>query len=199
MLAARLPGLLPPLSPAEALETSMVLSVAGELAGGRIRMRRAFRDPHHSATLPALIGGGLRARPGEASLAHNGVLFLDELPEFDRRSLEALRQPLESGRAVIARANAHVTYPARFQLVAAMIPRWPAGACRAALPTTSPKSLGHCSIASIFMSTCQRSGPPILPCLPRRKAPRKSPPASLSPAGFRRRVLPITPMPWPTG
>ena len=122
MLAARLPGLLPPLSPAEGLETSMVLSVAGELAGGRIRMRRAFRDPHHSATLPALIGGGLRARPGEASLAHNGVLFLDELPEFDRRSLEALRQPLESGRAVIARANAHVTYPARFQLVAAMNP-----------------------------------------------------------------------------
>ena len=122
MLAARLPGLLPPMSPAEALESSMVLSVAGELAGGRLQMRRAFRDPHHSATLPALIGGGSRARPGEATLAHNGVLFLDELPEFDRRSLEALRQPLESGRAVIARANAHVTYPARFQLVAAMNP-----------------------------------------------------------------------------
>ena len=122
MLAARLPGLLPPLSPAEALESSMVLSVAGELAGGRLQMRRAFRDPHHSATLPALIGGGTRARPGEVSLAHNGVLFLDELPEFDRRSLEALRQPLESGRAVIARANAHIAYPARFQLVAAMNP-----------------------------------------------------------------------------
>ncbi len=122
MLAARLPGLLPPLTPAEALEASMIHSVAGQLDGGRLRMRRAFRDPHHSATLPALIGGGLRARPGEASLAHNGVLFLDELPEFDRRTLEALRQPLESGRAVVARANAHVTYPARFQLIAAMNP-----------------------------------------------------------------------------
>lgn len=122
MLAARLPGLLPPLSPAEALELSMIHSVAGELEGGRLLMRRPFRDPHHSATLPALIGGGLRARPGEASLAHHGVLFLDELPEFDRRTLEALRQPLESGRAVVARANAHVTYPARFQLVAAMNP-----------------------------------------------------------------------------
>jgi magnesium chelatase family protein len=122
MLAARLPGLLPPLTPAEALDLSMIHSVAGELDGGRLLMRRPFRDPHHSATLPALIGGGLRARPGEASLAHHGVLFLDELPEFDRRSLEALRQPLESGRAVVARANAHVTYPARFQLVAAMNP-----------------------------------------------------------------------------
>jgi len=122
MLAARLPGLLPPLTPAEALEASMIHSVAGQLEGGRLLMRRAFRDPHHSATLPALIGGGLRARPGEASLAHNGVLFLDELPEFDRRTLEALRQPLESGRAVVARANAHVTYPARFQLIAAMNP-----------------------------------------------------------------------------
>ena len=122
MLAARLPGLLPPLTPAEALEVSMIHSVAGRLDGGRLLMRRAFRDPHHSATLPALIGGGARARPGEASLAHHGVLFLDELPEFDRRSLEALRQPLESGRAVVARANAHVTYPARFQLVAAMNP-----------------------------------------------------------------------------
>ena len=116
MLAARLPGLLPP------LEASMIHSVAGQLEGGRLLMRRAFRDPHHSATLPALIGGGLRARPGEASLAHNGVLFLDELPEFDRRTLEALRQPLESGRAVVARSNAQVTYPARFQLISAMNP-----------------------------------------------------------------------------
>lgn len=122
MLAARLPGLLPPLGPAEALELSMIHSVAGQLDGGKLLRRRPFRDPHHSATLPALIGGGLRARPGEVSLAHHGVLFLDELPEFDRRSLEALRQPLESGRAVVARANAHVTYPARFQLVAAMNP-----------------------------------------------------------------------------
>ena len=122
MLAARLPDLLPPLSPAEALEVSMIHSVAGLLEGGRLMRRRPFRDPHHSASLPALIGGGLRARPGEISLAHRGVLFLDELPEFARATLEALRQPMESGRAVIARANSHVTYPARVLLVAAMNP-----------------------------------------------------------------------------
>jgi len=122
MLAARLPGLLPPLSPAEALEVSMIHSVAGLLEGGRLMRRRPFRDPHHSASLPALVGGGLRARPGEISLAHRGVLFLDELPEFARATLESLRQPLESGRAVIARANSHVTYPARVLLVAAMNP-----------------------------------------------------------------------------
>lgn len=122
MLASRLPGLLPPLSAAEALELSMVHSVAGHLAGGVILSSRPFRDPHHSASVPALVGGGMRAKPGEISLAHHGVLFLDELPEFNRQALEALRQPLESGRAVIARANAHVTYPARIQLVAAMNP-----------------------------------------------------------------------------
>ena len=122
MLAARLPGLLPPLSPAEALEVSMIHSVAGLLADGRLLCRRPFRDPHHSASLPSLVGGGTRARPGELSLAHQGVLFLDELPEFDRKTLESLRQPLETGRATIARANAHVTYPARVQLVAAMNP-----------------------------------------------------------------------------
>ena len=122
MLAARLPGLLPPLAPAEALEVSMIHSVAGQLAEGRLLSRRPFRDPHHSASVPSLVGGGLRARPGEVSLAHNGVLFLDELPEFQRGALEALRQPLESARASVARANAHVTYPARVQLVAAMNP-----------------------------------------------------------------------------
>jgi magnesium chelatase family protein len=122
MLAARLPGLLPPLSPAEALEVSTIHSVAGQLAGGKLLRRRPFRDPHHSASVPSLVGGGLRARPGEISLAHNGVLFLDELPEFQRGALEALRQPLETGRASVARANAHVTYPARIQLVAAMNP-----------------------------------------------------------------------------
>jgi len=122
MLAQRLPGILPPLDPAEALEVSMVHSVAGKLEQGRLLRRRPFRDPHHSASLPALVGGGLRAKPGELSLAHMGVLFLDELPEFARATLEALRQPLESGRAVIARANGHVTYPARVQLVAAMNP-----------------------------------------------------------------------------
>jgi magnesium chelatase family protein len=122
MLAARLPGLLPPLEPDEALEASMVRSLAGETGDGKLSRRRSFRDPHHSATLQALIGGGARARPGEVSLAHHGVLFLDELPEFSRATLEALRQPLESGRVSVARANAHVTYPARFQLVAAMNP-----------------------------------------------------------------------------
>lgn len=122
MLAARLPGILPPLEPAEALELGMVQSVAGGLRGGGLLRQRPFRDPHHSASLPALVGGGLRARPGEISLAHHGVLFLDELPEFSRGALEALRQPLETGRVSVARANSHVTYPARVQLVAAMNP-----------------------------------------------------------------------------
>ncbi len=122
MLAARLAGILPPLSAGEALEVSMVHSVAGLMAGGGLIRQRPFRDPHHSASLPALVGGGMRARPGEISLAHKGVLFLDELPEFARGTLEALRQPLETGRAVVARANAHVTYPADIQLVAAMNP-----------------------------------------------------------------------------
>ncbi|MCZ6849556.1 MAG: YifB family Mg chelatase-like AAA ATPase [Alphaproteobacteria bacterium] len=122
MLAARLPGILPPLAAAEALEVSMIHSLAGTLAEGRILRHRPFRDPHHSASLAALIGGGPRAKPGEVSLAHLGVLFLDELPEFARPALEALRQPIETGRAVVARAAAHVTWPARFQLVAAMNP-----------------------------------------------------------------------------
>lgn len=122
MLASRLPGILPPLSPAEALEVTMIHSLAGQLNEGKLLRIRPFRDPHHSASMPALVGGGLRAQPGEISLAHNGVLFLDELPEFARAALEALRQPLESGKAVVSRANAHVTYPSRVQLIAAMNP-----------------------------------------------------------------------------
>jgi magnesium chelatase family protein len=122
MLAARLPGLLPDLDPKSALEVSMIHSVAGMLDGGRLVMRPPFREPHHSASQAALSGGGHRARPGEVSLAHRGVLFLDELPEFPRQTLEALRQPMESGQTTVARAAAHVTYPARFQLVAAMNP-----------------------------------------------------------------------------
>ena len=122
MLAARLSSILPPLAPAELLEVSMIASVAGEIEGGALTNRRPFRAPHHSASMPALVGGGLRARPGEVSLAHNGVLFLDELPEFEPRTLDALRQPLESREVAIARANHRVTYPARFMLVAAMNP-----------------------------------------------------------------------------
>jgi len=122
LLASCLPGILPPLSPAEALEVSMVASVAGALEGGRISRERPFRAPHHSASMAALTGGGLRVRPGEISMAHLGVLFLDELPEFQRPVLDSLRQPLETGRVDVARANAHVSYPARFQLIAAMNP-----------------------------------------------------------------------------
>ena len=122
MLAERLPSILPPLNPKELLDVSMIHSVAGELAGGALSDRRPFRAPHHSASMAALVGGGLKVRPGEASLAHNGVLFLDELPEFAAQVLDSLRQPLETGHTIIARANARVSFPARFQLVAAMNP-----------------------------------------------------------------------------
>ena len=121
-MAACLPGILPPLTPAEALEVSMIASVAGTLEGGRISRTRPFRAPHHSASMAALTGGGLRVRPGEVSMAHLGVLFLDELPEFQRAVLDSLRQPLETGKVDVARANAHVSYPARVQLIAAMNP-----------------------------------------------------------------------------
>ncbi len=122
MLAARLPGILPPLSAGEMLETSMVQSMAGMLERGRLSPARPFRAPHHCASMAAMVGGGARARPGEASLAHNGVLFLDELPEFSPQVLDSLRQPLETGDVMIARANARARYPARFQLIAAMNP-----------------------------------------------------------------------------
>ncbi len=122
MLAERLPTVLPPLSAAELVEVSMVHSIAGELPDGALSERKPFRAPHHSASMAAMIGGGSRARPGEVSMAHCGVLFLDELPEFTPQVLDALREPLETASAVIARANHRVTYPARFQLVAAMNP-----------------------------------------------------------------------------
>lgn len=122
MLAARLPSILPPLAPEEILEVSMVHSLAGELLGGRLVVDRPFRAPHHSASMAALVGGGSRPRPGEVSLAHLGVLFLDELPEFQPNVLDALRQPLEAGETAIARANHRITYPSRIQLVAAMNP-----------------------------------------------------------------------------
>ena len=140
MLAARLPSILPPLGPRELLEVSMIHSVAGLLADGQLSDRRPFRAPHHSASMPALVGGGIHARPGEISLAHHGVLFLDELPEFAAPVLDSLRQPLETGTVSISRANARVTYPARFQLVAAMNP------CR-------------CGHASEPGQTCRRQPP----------------------------------------
>ncbi len=122
LMAACLPGILPPLDPSEVLEVSMVQSVAGTLTGGRLTRARPFRSPHHSASMAALTGGGLKVKPGEVSLAHLGVLFLDELPEFNRAVLDSLRQPLETGTVSVARANAHVTFPARVQLIAAMNP-----------------------------------------------------------------------------
>nr|WP_299850688.1 YifB family Mg chelatase-like AAA ATPase [Sphingomonas bacterium] len=122
LMAACLPGILPPLDPSEALEVSMVASVAGTMTNGRLTRTRPFRAPHHSASMAALVGGGLKVRPGEVSLAHLGVLFLDELPEFQRAVLDSLRQPLETGTVSVARANAHVTFPSRIQLVAAMNP-----------------------------------------------------------------------------
>lgn len=122
MLASCLPGILPSLDTKEILEVSMIASIAGKLEGGRLSQERPFRDPHHTASPAAMAGGGKRALPGEISLSHHGVLFLDELPEFPRAVLESLRQPLESGKITVARAAAHVTYPARFQLVAAMNP-----------------------------------------------------------------------------
>jgi magnesium chelatase family protein len=128
MLAARFPGILPPLSEAEALEVAAVHSVSSAGFDASRWGERPFRAPHHSASAAALVGGGHLPRPGEISLAHHGVLFLDELPEFDRDVLEALREPLESGRVAISRAARQVQFPARFQLVAAMNP-CPCGHC----------------------------------------------------------------------
>ena len=122
MLAARLPGIMPPLTAPEALETSMIHSLAGLLSEGGISRDRPFREPHHTASMAAIVGGGRRAAPGEISLAHNGVLFMDEFPEFPRPVLETLRQPIETGEVIVARANAHVKYPCRFMLVAAANP-----------------------------------------------------------------------------
>lgn len=150
MLAARLPGILPPLSPIEALETSMIHSLAGLLEAGGISRVRPFREPHHTASMAAIVGGGRGAKPGEISLAHNGVLFLDEFPEFSRQVLETLRQPIETGEVVVARANAHIRYPARFLLVAAANPcrcgflTDPARAC-ARVPQCGADYLGRIS------------------------------------------------------
>ncbi|WP_375174869.1 YifB family Mg chelatase-like AAA ATPase [Pseudooceanicola sp.] len=122
MLAARLPSILPDLTAEEALETSMIHSVAGLLTDGGISRRRPFREPHHTASMAAIVGGGRGSKPGEISLAHNGVLFMDELPEFPRTVLETLRQPIETGEVTVSRANAHMRYPCRFLLIAAANP-----------------------------------------------------------------------------
>lgn len=124
MLAARLPSILPEMSASEILECSMIASVAGEISDGTLKTNRPFRSPHHSCSMPAMVGGGnsRKVMPGEISLAHNGVLFLDELPEFPRVVIDSLRQPIEEGKINISRANFHVTYPAKFQLIAAMNP-----------------------------------------------------------------------------
>jgi magnesium chelatase family protein len=122
MLAQHLPGLLPTLDASETLEVSMIRRLSGGLGDTGPTPHRPFRDPQHSASMPSLVGGGMRTKPGEVSLAHLGLLFLNELPKFQRAALEALRQPMETGRTTVSRANAHVTYPARFQLIAAMNP-----------------------------------------------------------------------------
>ncbi|RPE67268.1 magnesium chelatase family protein [Pacificibacter maritimus] len=150
MLATRLPTILPPLSPSEALETSIIHSLSGLLGDGGINRARPFRDPHHTASMAAIVGGGRTAQPGEVSLAHNGVLFMDEFPEFPRGVLETLRQPIESGEIMVARANAHVKYPARFMLIAAANPCKcgylpdPARAC-SKVPTCGDDYLGRIS------------------------------------------------------
>ena len=150
MLAARMPGILPPLSPAEALETSMIHSLAGLLDEGGISRARPFREPHHTASVAAIVGGGRGAKPGEISLAHNGVLFMDEFPEYPRTVLETLRQPIETGEVVVARANAHTRYPCRFLLIAAANPcrcgymAEPARAC-ARVPQCGEEYLGRIS------------------------------------------------------
>ncbi|MBC7476737.1 MAG: YifB family Mg chelatase-like AAA ATPase [Pseudorhodobacter sp.] len=150
MLAARLPGILPPLSASEALETSMIHSLAGLLTEGGISRTRPFCEPHHTASMAAIVGGGKGAKPGEVSLAHNGVLFMDEFPEFPRGVLDSLRQPIETGEIVVARANAHIRYPCRFLLVAAANPckcgymTEPARAC-ARVPICGDEYLGRIS------------------------------------------------------
>ena len=150
MLAARIPGIMPPLTAVEALETSMIHSLSGLLDEGGISRDRPFRDPHHTASMAAIVGGGRGAKPGEISLAHNGVLFMDEFPEFPRTVLETLRQPLETGEVVVARANAHIRYPCRFMLVAAANPckcgylTDPARAC-ARVPVCGEDYLGRIS------------------------------------------------------
>jgi magnesium chelatase family protein len=152
MLASRLPGILPPLTEAEALESAAVDSVAGRPFDGSHWGRRPYRAPHHTASAPALVGGGSTPMPGEISRAHNGVLFLDELPEFQRPVLEVLREPIERGHITISRARQQTDFPARFQLVAAMNP-CPCGY------RGDPRHECRCTPAQIGMYRSRISGP----------------------------------------
>jgi magnesium chelatase family protein len=169
MLAARIPGILPPLTATEALETSMIQSLCGLLDDGGISRVRPFREPHHTASMAAIVGGGRRAQPGEISLAHNGVLFLDEIPEFPRMVLETLRQPIETGEVMVARANAHVKYPCKFMLVAAANPckcgylNDPARAC-ARVPGCGDDYLGRISGPLMDRFDLRMEVPPVAFC-----------------------------------
>ena len=140
MLATRLTSLLPPLSDDEALESAAIASLVNSNGSIKNWRTRPFRSPHHSASAAALVGGGSIPRPGEISLAHNGVLFLDELPEFNRKVLDALREPIESGEIVISRANAKIKFPAKFQLIAAMNPS-PTGHYQGTHNRTTPQQI----------------------------------------------------------
>lgn len=152
LLANRLPGILPEMSDTEALETATIASISGQPVNARYWKRRTFRAPHHTASAVALVGGGSNPAPGEISLAHHGVLFLDELPEFDRKVLEVLREPLESGRIMISRAARHTEFPAQFQLIAAMNP-CPCGYLG------DPSGRCHCNIDQIERYRRKISGP----------------------------------------
>ena len=198
-----MPGILPPLTPREMLEVSMIASIAGVLQATGMGRARAFRAPHHSASMAALVGGGLRAKPGEVSLAHRGILFLDELPEFPRQVLDSLRQPIETGEAVVARANAHVTYPARFQLVAAMNPCrcGHAGDLARACPRV-PRCVGDYQsklsgplLDRIDIHIEVPPGSPADLALPPKAQP-KWPPVLPPPATFSRRVMHRFRHPW---
>ncbi len=193
MLAARLPSILPPLTPAETLETSMIHSLAGILDEGGISRTRPFRAPHHTASMAAIAGGGRGARPGEISLAHNGVLFMDEFPEFARPVLETLRQPVETGEVVVARANAHVRYPCRFMLVAAANPcrcgllAEPARACARA-PACGEDYLGRISGPLLDRFDLRLELPPVAPGdLASAQSPEPSAPVAARVAAARAR------------
>ncbi|MDH3901211.1 MAG: YifB family Mg chelatase-like AAA ATPase, partial [Gammaproteobacteria bacterium] len=152
LLAGRLPGILPPLSEEEALESAAISSISGQTVHPNNWRLRSFRSPHHTASAVALVGGGSNPRPGEISLAHHGVLFLDELPEFERKVLEVLREPLETGRIMISRAARQAEYPARFQLVAAMNP------CPCSF-LGDPSGRCHCTSEQIQRYRSRISGP----------------------------------------